>query len=562
MTGGQGRERTVLGNVQVPLRQWGKAVLGPRVTHALRQWEGDFRRAVRRHRLGDRSSMSYDRALEWAKRHSGLGGGISQTSRRRAPYPEVTGYFIPTLLDFGERALALRHARWLAAQARSDGAILGPDGCPYTFDTAQALRGFLAACPDDPSLQSATIAAADFVASRIGGDGTIDPCTRDTYLWSNGHGLPPGYLLYALPPLLEASRVFGRADWGRAVERVLAAVRHDPVVLDAGQLSHFYAYALDALIDLGEAERVRRAVTRLFESMRPDGSLPAYPGVSWTCSPGSIQFAVIAYKLGMWQSAEQLYRWAERVQEAGGGFLGSYGSGAEYSGDEEVSWAVKYFLDATLWRVKTSFNAETALHPEVVEPSDPRLVILLARLGEVGSSRVLDLGCGKGRFGKQLLFQHPGCALTGVDASEEMLRGVAGAFPAQRASILRLPFEPDSFHAAYAVESFEHVLNLEGAFREVHRCLKPGGRLVVIDKNVSSLGILDLAPWEKWFDPARLLEMAECAGFATVEAKNFELAPGNDSPTFFAASFEKRAAARNGQDATGPGPRAGLLAQQ
>jgi malonyl-CoA O-methyltransferase len=522
-------------------RQVAKKLLGPRLVASIRGVEEQWRLTARRRRIGDRSTLPYERALEWVKRYSLPQGGISQTSGRPAAYPEVTAYFIPTLLELGERGMALRHAGWLAAQARADGSIPGPDGRPYTFDTSQALRGLLAAYRDDPSLEPAVIATAEFLCSQIGRDGVIDPCTRDHYVWSNGRRLGSGYLLYVLPPLLDASRVFGRVDWKHAAERALAAARSDPALLDADQLSHFYAYVIEALVDLGETEHALPATRALFRSLRSDGSLPAYPGASWTCSAGNIQFALIAYKLGLRREAEQLYRWAERAQEASGGFRGSYGRGAAYSRDEEVSWAVKFFLDATLWRVKTGFNSEAAFHPDAVAADDPRLSMLLAALGPLEGRRVLDLGCGKGRFAAQLMTRHPRCALMGIDTSEEMLRSVAGAFPTRVGSILHLPFAPGSFDAAYAVESFEHVLNPLGALREVHRCLTPGGCFVIIDKHLDSLGTLDVVPWEKWFNPGDLAALAEWVGFQSVRCDEFWLdgAASVSAPRFFGCAFRK-----------------------
>lgn len=47
------------------------------------------------------------------KNHSIDGHAIMCTSERRKEYPEVTGYYIPTLLRWGYRVLALNYAEWL-----------------------------------------------------------------------------------------------------------------------------------------------------------------------------------------------------------------------------------------------------------------------------------------------------------------------------------------------------------------------------------------------------------------------------------------------------------------
>ena len=43
-------------------------------------------------------------------------------------------------------------------------------------------------------------------------------------------------------------------------------------------------------------------------------------------------------------------RYLQKIQNKSGGFYGSYGPGAKYISGGEISWAVKYFLDA--WRLK------------------------------------------------------------------------------------------------------------------------------------------------------------------------------------------------------------------
>ena len=41
----------------------------------------------------------------------------------------------------------------------------------------------------------------------------------------------------------------------------------------------------------------------------------------------------------------------EKIQNRTGGFYGSYGKGAKYIPSAEISWAVKYFLDAYLLKM-------------------------------------------------------------------------------------------------------------------------------------------------------------------------------------------------------------------
>jgi len=62
-----------------------------------------------------------------------------------------------------------------------------------------------------------------------------------------------------------------------------------------------------------------------------------------------------------------------------------------------------------------------------------------------------------------------------------------------------LPFGDGVFDAAYATESLEHAVDIEAAVAELCRVVRPGGRIVVIDKNAEHWGKLETPAWEKWF---------------------------------------------------------------
>jgi malonyl-CoA O-methyltransferase len=64
------------------------------------------------------------------------------------------------------------------------------------------------------------------------------------------------------------------------------------------------------------------------------------------CSTGIAQYALVWYRLGNTERADRALAYLERIQNKSGGFSGSYGEGAKYIPGAEISWAVKYFLDA------------------------------------------------------------------------------------------------------------------------------------------------------------------------------------------------------------------------
>ena len=155
---------------------------------------------------------------------------------------------------------------------------------------------------------------------------------------------------------------------------------------------------------------------------RKDGSVPAYKHVSWVCSTGLAQSAIIWYKLGMKEYADKAVHYLEKIQNRSGGFYGSYGKGANYFPEEEISWAVKFFLDAYYWKIKTTFKQQVKIFSETIDDRDGRVQEILSFFGDLNGIKVIDLGCGKGRFLRVLKSKFPNSHLFGLDISKEMLR--------------------------------------------------------------------------------------------------------------------------------------------
>src|SRR4051812_42647557 len=67
------------------------------------------------------------RALSWVAANELSTGGIRVASGHANAYAEVTGYLVPTLLDYGDVALARRLTKWLLCSQRANGAFTDPD---------------------------------------------------------------------------------------------------------------------------------------------------------------------------------------------------------------------------------------------------------------------------------------------------------------------------------------------------------------------------------------------------------------------------------------------------
>ncbi len=142
--------------------------------------------------------------------------------------------------------------------------------------------------------------------------------------------------------------------------------------------------------------------------------------------------------------------------------------------------------------------------PSTIDPRIYHVQLILQHFGELGDKRVLDAGCGKGRFARILHQRYPHARLHGFDLAEAMLRCVPAAIIPSAGSLTALPFASASFDCAYATESLEHAVDIETAVAEICRVVKPGGRIVIIDKNADHWGRLETPAWEKWFGQKEL----------------------------------------------------------
>ncbi|MCJ7691884.1 MAG: methyltransferase domain-containing protein [Sedimentisphaerales bacterium] len=110
---------------------------------------------------------------------------------------------------------------------------------------------------------------------------------------------------------------------------------------------------------------------------------------------------------------------------------------------------------------------------------------MLSRVNTDG--RILDNGCGIG-----LLFERlDPCRVVGLDLSIEMLRR-ASKYSDQLVlgSSEQLPFKDDSFDMVFCRSLIHHLPNPCEAVREMHRVLKPGGEVVLVETNSSLISTI------------------------------------------------------------------------
>lgn len=112
---------------------------------------------------------------------------------------------------------------------------------------------------------------------------------------------------------------------------------------------------------------------------------------------------------------------------------------------------------------------------------------VLAQVGDLEPSTVIDLGCGTGRLTQQLIRTFPDATVVGVDFSVGMLTraadrlgGSGGTAQALvRADAAQLPFAASSVDLVVCTESFHWYPDQAGALDELARVLEDGGRLLI-----------------------------------------------------------------------------------
>ena len=178
-------------------------------------------------------------------------------------------------------------------------------------------------------------------------------------------------------------------------------------------------------------------------------------------------------------------------------------------------------------KIQASFDqaaADEEHFPSTIDPRIYHVKLIRQHLGDLKGKRVLDVGCGKGRFARVFHEQEPEAELWGLDISDEMLKYVPMEIHRKAGSMTDLPFDDEFFDGAYATESLEHAVEIERAVGEICRVVKPGGRIAIIDKNSEHWGRLHTPEWEKWFSRRELerLLRKDCSQVSSLPVSYWE----------------------------------------
>jgi len=142
---------------------------------------------------------------------------------------------------------------------------------------------------------------------------------------------------------------------------------------------------------------------------------------------------------------------------------------------------------------------DTPMVTTELAPRDFELCQVLEWIGNPTGQRILDAGCGKGKFVSYLAGR--GGKVIGIDRTERFIHIAQKNAPEaifQVASLTKLPFADNTFNAVLCIEVLQHIPDYWKAIEEMTRVLRKNGRIIIIDKNIRSLEPRYLVPTFLW----------------------------------------------------------------
>ena len=308
----------------------------------------------------------------------------------RGPYPETSGYIVPTFLrlaaqrnaSYGERAR--RIIDWLLRIQNDDGSYANPRFGPkgIVFDTGQVLAGLVCGWREhgEPAVLAAARKAARWLCE----------VADDRSRWTRHEHLdtPHTYNTRSAWALLEMDAVehdcrfvavaHANLDWAVESQRRSGFFEHCAFRVGSVPFTHNIAYTTEGLLEAGVRLResryldaAKRAADAALSHLRPDGFLPSQISVdgrarsTTCCLTGNCQLAIVWTRLAELEGEERYRAAASRalayvmatqdlVSSNGGvqgGIAGSHPVWGRYAPMTFPNWAAKFFVDAMWMRV-------------------------------------------------------------------------------------------------------------------------------------------------------------------------------------------------------------------
>ena len=345
-------------------------------------------------------TVALQKAMNWLcyAQDKGKDGGVSEGYDLRKgwlpPFPETTGYIIPTFLDYyhftGEKTYkerALKMLEWLLSVQEDNGAISGIiEGArsPLVFDTGQVLFGFVRGYKEtkEECYLEAAKKAGDWLVSIQDRDGKWSENVYQNILHS--YNVRVAWALLELNKILPQKKYFNAANrnitWTLTQQQDNGWFKHNTFEKTTPVYTHALGYVtrgiLEAGILLNNRELIfaaQKTADRLLSLQRKNGALPATfdsrwnPTASSVCLTGSAQVGIVwlrlyqitkdlkylkAAKLGN----SFLIKTQERIplRSFEGAIKGSHPIHGNYLTFVYPNWAAKFFVDVLLLEINVT----------------------------------------------------------------------------------------------------------------------------------------------------------------------------------------------------------------
>jgi len=336
-------------------------------------------------------------AIEWILKayqvtgNNGISKGYDMVRRSWSPpYPETTGYLIPTILNLASLfmrpeldELAFSLATYLKSCVTPIGGIAHwqdhARSYPIVFDTGQAIFGWLAAyhiSKDEEYLKLAEKSATWLVSIQ-----------SDSGAWEEAQYLGVTKVIdtrvaWALLELYQVTHqenlvqtVVKNLEWAVKQQRVNGWFEKCAFREGENAITHTLAYTIEGMLQCGllldefrYVEIARHTALAILENQRENGSLAGTFGPKWeetsrsSCLTGNCQMSSIWLNFYKLEGEDKFLEAARKAvafvastqvlessnENIRGGIAGSYPIYGSYERLKYPNWAVKFFIDALL----------------------------------------------------------------------------------------------------------------------------------------------------------------------------------------------------------------------
>ena len=253
--------------------------------------------------------------LQWLYAAENDSGGIAAWKSNNGwhvSYPEVSGYLIPTLIQWGATDLAVRNMEWLLSIQNPTGSWDGIDGKPRTFDTSAVVEGLKA-------LKMSRHASV-----------------RNAKVWMKAQRMDNGHLRTS--PDSSETRIYNLRASQIIGDELPALDLPNP------ERTHYMAYGLEGMWKAGMKPQVIEQLQVSTNAILSSGLMPCWVGPGYNSGTGTdtcatAQYAMLYGWAGMSKEGERLIRAVESMTTNGG-------IRHDLEDNREISWAAKFYLDA------------------------------------------------------------------------------------------------------------------------------------------------------------------------------------------------------------------------